>query len=196
MMTSKLVLTTFLATALTGCIFVDDDDDDFFDADGDGVEDSEDNCPNNANPGQENTYGDGRGDVCETPDPTVIDGKFHAEWMFADAGRNCASLGVTHVEYLFSVTDDSSIPPEVYPFPCEPLVGETETMPLDDYTWTAQAVDCTGVVDPAAPCDPLAEPSLAIDTSFFAADGVTASCTLIEGQTCVVDLPVAVLTLQ
>ncbi|MDQ3964190.1 MAG: thrombospondin type 3 repeat-containing protein [Actinomycetota bacterium] len=37
------------------------------DADGDGVSDDRDNCPNHANPGQENTYGDARGDACESP---------------------------------------------------------------------------------------------------------------------------------
>ncbi len=35
------------------------------DSDGDGVCDSEDNCPAVANPNQENTYGDARGDACE-----------------------------------------------------------------------------------------------------------------------------------
>ncbi|MDO9313160.1 MAG: hypothetical protein Q7T97_01275 [Burkholderiaceae bacterium] len=35
------------------------------DSDGDGVCDSEDNCPAVANPGQQNTYGDARGDACE-----------------------------------------------------------------------------------------------------------------------------------
>lgn len=35
------------------------------DADGDGVCDDVDNCPAVANPGQENTYGDARGDACE-----------------------------------------------------------------------------------------------------------------------------------
>lgn len=35
------------------------------DTDGDGVCDNVDNCPSVANPGQENTYGDARGDACE-----------------------------------------------------------------------------------------------------------------------------------
>jgi hypothetical protein len=35
------------------------------DSDGDGVCDSDDNCPAVANPNQENTYGDARGDACE-----------------------------------------------------------------------------------------------------------------------------------
>lgn len=40
------------------------------DADGDGVPDSSDNCPNDSNPGQGDADGDGVGDVCDsTPDP-------------------------------------------------------------------------------------------------------------------------------
>ena len=35
------------------------------DGDGDGVSDANDNCPAIANPGQQNTYGDARGDACE-----------------------------------------------------------------------------------------------------------------------------------
>ena len=35
------------------------------DYDGDGVLDGEDNCPTISNPDQEDTDGDGRGDVCE-----------------------------------------------------------------------------------------------------------------------------------
>ncbi len=38
------------------------------DADGDSVADEEDNCPNNPNPGQENTDGDSLGDVCDLDD--------------------------------------------------------------------------------------------------------------------------------
>lgn len=39
------------------------------DHDGDGVPDSTDNCPNDPNPNQENTYGTARGDACEARDP-------------------------------------------------------------------------------------------------------------------------------
>jgi hypothetical protein len=38
------------------------------DADGDGVPDDSDNCPDDVNAGQENSDGDGEGDVCDTDD--------------------------------------------------------------------------------------------------------------------------------
>jgi len=42
------------------------------DSDGDGVNDNDDNCPDDPNPGQEDGDGDGTGDICdsETDDPT------------------------------------------------------------------------------------------------------------------------------
>ncbi|HEY5625320.1 MAG TPA: thrombospondin type 3 repeat-containing protein, partial [Dehalococcoidia bacterium] len=41
------------------------------DRDNDGVPDDEDNCPDDPNPGQEDTDGDGIGDVCDTVDTTT-----------------------------------------------------------------------------------------------------------------------------
>jgi hypothetical protein len=43
------------------------------DADGDGVPDSSDNCPNVSNPGQADSDGDGVGDACDSPDPDTQD---------------------------------------------------------------------------------------------------------------------------
>lgn len=59
------------------------------DTDGDGVCDSVDNCPAVANPGQENTYGDARGDACE-PRPVAtcdIDGDFDVDQLDVNAVR-------------------------------------------------------------------------------------------------------------
>lgn len=44
------------------------------DDDGDGIADGTDNCPLDPNPGQENTYGDARGDACEDPPDLDTDG--------------------------------------------------------------------------------------------------------------------------
>ncbi len=58
------------------------------DTDNDGVCDSEDNCPAVANPGQENTYGDARGDACE---PRIvscdIDGDVDVDLLDVNAVR-------------------------------------------------------------------------------------------------------------
>ncbi|WP_088280813.1 hypothetical protein [Ideonella sp. A 288] len=59
------------------------------DTDGDGVCDTEDNCPAVPNPGQENTYGDARGDACE-PRPIVscdIDGDRDVDSIDVNAVR-------------------------------------------------------------------------------------------------------------
>ncbi|MAD25981.1 MAG: hypothetical protein CMO44_17600, partial [Verrucomicrobiales bacterium] len=42
------------------------------DSDGDGIADADDNCPNKSNPGQEDADADGRGNVCDTTDATVV----------------------------------------------------------------------------------------------------------------------------
>lgn len=65
------------------------------DSDGDGVCDAVDNCPAVANPGQEDTYGDARGDACE-PRPIVscdIDGDGDVDLLDVNAVR--AGIGQT-----------------------------------------------------------------------------------------------------
>jgi hypothetical protein len=44
------------------------------DRDEDGIEDSEDNCPDDPNPGQADSDGDGQGDACEPPPPPTCQG--------------------------------------------------------------------------------------------------------------------------
>jgi len=61
----------------TTSIFVACSDDDpetvlITDADGDGIEDSVDNCPNQANADQADTDGDGVGDVCDAIDDSIV----------------------------------------------------------------------------------------------------------------------------
>jgi hypothetical protein len=60
-----LSLTAFQAA---GCIFTSDDDDDtvIADTDGDGITDSDDNCPSVANTNQADSDGDNIGDVCDS----------------------------------------------------------------------------------------------------------------------------------
>ena len=63
------------------------------DADGDGIPDSEDNCPDTGNPGQEDTYppqGNGIGDACECESDFDCDGDVDADDVAAfltDFGR-------------------------------------------------------------------------------------------------------------
>jgi subtilisin family serine protease len=56
------------------------------DADGDGVADADDNCPNVANPGQQDSDADGQGDACE---PVVADADSDG---VADADDNCPNV--------------------------------------------------------------------------------------------------------
>ena len=49
------------------------------DSDSDGICDSEDNCPADANPDQMDTDGDGIGDICDAPDTCDANGDFHID---------------------------------------------------------------------------------------------------------------------
>ncbi|MCK4794144.1 MAG: thrombospondin type 3 repeat-containing protein, partial [Desulfobacteraceae bacterium] len=76
------------------------------DADDDGILDDDDNCPNDANPGQEDVDDDGIGDVCEV---SPAAGRSSLSDIFGDgtctlnAGASAGShLGILSLLFAFS----------------------------------------------------------------------------------------------
>jgi len=91
------------------------------DSDGDGVDDDMDNCPSDANPGQENFDGDGKGDVCDAdddndgmPDDYELDKSFDP-MNAADADEDDDSDNFKNVREYRAGSDPldaQSVPPE------------------------------------------------------------------------------------
>ena len=68
------------------------------DSDGDGVPDSEDNCPDNANPGQEDSDADGLGDACDCP---CVGDVNDDGWLSSDDITNLVSLLLPYADTYY-----------------------------------------------------------------------------------------------
>ena len=97
------------------------------DKDGDGVTDDNDNCPDDANPDQDDADSDGIGDVCETTDSAFCD-----DVLFDVAGRS--------LEFFFGASACNSSTDNVYTGPTQqtPTDGPTKNRSMDEVTTFAQ----------------------------------------------------------
>jgi hypothetical protein len=95
------------------------------DADGDGVSDDEDNCPNTYNPNQEDNENDGLGDVCDSDDdndgmPDAWENQYSLDPFTDDASIDLDNDGYSNYQEYQSGTapnDPNSIPkPKAMPW--------------------------------------------------------------------------------
>ena len=99
------------------------------DRDGDGIEDGADNCPDVANPGQEDADGDGMGAACDEPAPTTV--------TFTDDSADAGQYG-DEVSIAARLVDDGGAPMDNTELTFE-MTGEAGTE-----RWTA-VTDADGV---------------------------------------------------
>ncbi len=198
----NLVLVSLLAMGAfpsAGCIFVSDSNSD---KDNDGFDDSIDNCPNVANPGQTdvdgdhvgdlcdncpttantnqaNADGDALGDACDTP--AVDNAVFNTAWMLTNGAgaTTCANVGANKTSYLFTGTDNMG---HEDLFTCSDMGGDTAPVPLDNYTYVVTLLNCHD-----------AQPGCPNFDNIKMSDPQTVntnSCDTITGSTCHIDLPI------
>jgi hypothetical protein len=120
------------------------------------------------------------GCIISSDDNTVDQGVFHATWDVngSTSGSECAAVGADKVSFLF--TDSAGHGTDEL-FDCIDFAGDTNPLPLDNYTYVATLLDgpttaagCPGGANLAA-SSPLSDN---FDT-----------CTDISGGTCFADLP-------
>ena len=111
---------------------------------------------------------------------TVTDGVFHATWTVSDlAGpTTCEAKGADKASFLFTGSDNMG---HEELFACADLVGDTDPLALDSYTYVVAMLDC-----------PDTTPGCPGSTTLGMTDPLTTStdtCDSISGTSCIVDLP-------
>ena len=119
------------------------------DSDSDGIPDDEDNCPNDANPGQEDTDGDGPGDVCDDC-PLDPDNDLDIDGWCSDED-NCPDVANTGQEDadgdgLGDVCDDCPLDPD-NDLDGDGVCGDEDCQPDSDFTPTVLIDGCDSGVE-------------------------------------------------
>jgi hypothetical protein len=113
---------------------------------------------------------------------TVVDqGVFHATWTVNGPGGpvTCESRGADKADFLFTQKTNSMGFDEL--FDCADLAGDTDPLPLDDYTYVATLLSC-----------PNTQPGCPNSTTLLMSDpqdATTDICDSTSGSNCNVDLP-------
>jgi hypothetical protein len=99
------------------------------DADSDGIPNGSDNCPNAANPNQENFDGDAQGDVCDVDDDNdgVADASDNCQFVVNGDQANADGDGQGNA--CDEDDDNDGVPDAQDPFPLDPTNGGLEGLP-------------------------------------------------------------------